>query len=197
MGTNCVLKNCLRLVRAQELLHTASSESDLLETFELHPGCSSHQPAILLAEDNLPWIENPLWPSSEQAFTLEISLKEKDLRHGAKEDRPEQMASVAAAGKRAKVEVRLKGLLAHDRELFAEAKPKELNCWVSTSAIQKILRTKLNPEQILKSRWVLTWKAPDNPSDPKKANARLVVLGYQGSQANRSRPRFSDFKPPG
>ena len=26
---------------------------------------------------------------------------------------------------------------------------------------------------------MLTWKAPDNPKDPKRAKARLVVLGYQ------------------
>ena len=139
----------------------------------------NQQPNILLAEDNLPWIEDPLCPSSEQEFFLEIPVKEKDLRHWAREHRPEQMASVAAAGKRARVEVRLKELSAHEREVFAEAKQKELNCWVYTSAIQRILRTKLNPEQILKSRWVLAWKASDNPSDPRKAKARLVVLGYQ------------------
>ena len=75
--------------------------------------------------------------NDEQAFVLEIPLKAKDIRHWSQESRPEQLASVAAAGKRARVEVRLKELTLNERELFAEAKHKELNCL---------------GEQILKSR---------------------------------------------
>ena len=44
------------------------------------------------------------------------------------------------------------------------------------------LRRHLNPEQILKSRWILTWKninEEDSQKPQRKAKARLVVLGFQ------------------
>ena len=48
----------------------------------------------------------------------------------------------------------------------------------------KMLRNQLSPEEVLRCRWVLTWKPieakdqdPQNPKE-KKAKARLVVLGY-------------------
>ena len=50
---------------------------------------------------------------------------------------------------------------------------------MQTSAIKAILRKKLNPAQILKSRWILTWKASEPGEDRKRAKARLVVLGFQ------------------
>ena len=60
---------------------------------------------------------------------------------------------------------------------FDAAKDKELSCWIQTNAICPILRQRLNPEQILQSRWVLVWKEGDSPSQ-KRAKARLVVLGF-------------------
>ena len=114
-----------------------------------------------------------------QAYVLEVPLKARDLRRWSQESRPEQLASIAAAGKRARVEVRVKDLSPDEKELFQDAKKKELTCWLQTSAVRRILRRQLHPERILTSRWVLTWKAPENPTDPKRAKARLVVLGYQ------------------
>ena len=54
--------------------------------------------------------------------------------------------------------------------------------WLQTSAIRRILRSRLNPEQILRSRWVLTWKPPEEGSNVKGAKARLLVLGYEDPQ---------------
>ena len=48
--------------------------------------------------------------------------------------------------------------------------------------MKPVLRKFLNPEQILRSRWVLTWKPVEDESGNnhgKKAKARLVVLGFQ------------------
>ena len=167
------------ILLSQVSLTPDGDDASLLETFELHAGVPDSTSQILLAEDNLPWLENPLCPAEHQAFSVEIPLKVKDFQKWLREPKPEQLASIAAAGKRARVEVKLKELTAREKELFKEAKAKELNCWVQTTAVRKILRSYLNPGQILKSRWVLTWKAPENPSDPRKAKARLVVLGYQ------------------
>ena len=76
-------------------------------------------------------------------------------------------------------------LSAKDKELFDIAKDNELSCWIATNALRPILRTSLNPDQILKSRWVLTWKNIEADGDQpasRKAKARLVVLGYQDPQ---------------
>ncbi|CAE7230232.1 RE1, partial [Symbiodinium sp. CCMP2456] len=132
-----------------------------------------------LAEDNLPYILEPLCPSEHQAYCLEVPLKAKDMRRWVKEEESEQFATVAAASKRARAEVCVKDLTASERELFEKAKEKEISCWLQTSAIRAILRRKLNPEQILKSRWILTWKAPEEGEHQQRAKARLVVLGFQ------------------
>ena len=95
------------------------------------------------------------------------------------EEAPEQLVTVATAGKRARAEVCLKDLTPQEVSLFEVAKEKEISCWIQTSAIRAILRRKLNPEQILKSRWILTWKPPEEGQSHPKAKARLVVLGFQ------------------
>ena len=175
----CRIQLTLKSGFSQAELGPSDTMGSMLETFELHAGSLASTDQILLAEDGLPWHEQPLVAGEGQAYYIEIPLKQKDLLKWSRDQHPEQLASIAAAGKRARAEVKIKDLSAHEKELFAEAKKKELTCWLSTSAVRRILRTSLNPEQILRSRWVLTWKAPENPNDPKKAKARLVVLGYQ------------------
>ena len=156
-------------------------EDPLLDIRNFVPACGETTDSqALLAEDDLPWIEDPLETPEGYAYCLEIPLKEKDIRAWLQERSPEQMVHVASAGRKARVEVSLKELSPAELALFREAKQKELNCWLQTSAIRRILRRRLNPEQILKSRWVLSWKPPDpNSGNVKKAKARLVVLGYQ------------------
>ena len=121
----------------------------------------------------------------EECYSLEIPLKAEDLTSWSLETNPEEMACVAAAGQRARVEVQVKHLSAKDKELFDIAKDNELSCWIATNALRPILRKSLNPDQILKSRWVLTWKNIEADGDQpasRKAKARLVVLGYQDPQ---------------
>ena len=132
-----------------------------------------------LAEDNLPFVEHPLECSAHQAFALEVPVKAKDLKRWAQESAPEQLATIAAVSKRARSEVCIKDLSPRELELFEQAKAKELQCWVQTSAIRSVLRRRLNPEQILRSRWILTWKAPEVGESQPRAKARLVVLGFQ------------------
>ena len=132
-----------------------------------------------LAEDGFPYITDPLECGEHQAYVLEIPIKSRDLKKWASESSPAQMVAIAAAGKRARAEVSLKDLNSHEVELFHAAKKKEIQCWMQTSAIRKILRSRLNPDQILRSRWVLTWKSPEPGSDKPRAKARLVVLGFQ------------------
>ena len=77
-----------------------------------------------LPEDNLPFVEDPLECSDHQAFCLEIPIKPKDLRKWAQESSPEQLATLAAVGKRARAEVRVKDLSRAEVALFqAEGDP--------------------------------------------------------------------------
>ncbi|CAE7847168.1 RE1, partial [Symbiodinium necroappetens] len=155
-----------------------SNAEDSLQTF-MTLQASTEATGPLLAEDELPYVESPLCCSEHQAFCLEIPLKAKDMKRWSRENSPEQLATIAAASKRARAEVHLKDLTPAEVKLFDEAKQKEIQCWIQTSAIRAVLRQKLNPEQILKSRWILTWKSPEPGESHRRAKARLVVLGFQ------------------
>ena len=113
---------------------------------------------------------------------MSIDVTEQDINKWSASTKPEEMAWIANVCKRARAEVNVKDLSLDERILFEKAKDAELNCWIQTSALKPILRRKLNPEQILRSRWILTWKAineEDSTKPQRKAKARLVVLGFQ------------------
>lgn len=138
--------------------------------------------SIHLAEDGLPIITEPLTCESEQCFALEVPLSRSDIIQWSQADQPEELSCVASASKRARAEVHVKDLTSQEKALFDIAKDAELTCWIQTSALQPVLRRHLNPNQILKSRWVLTWKPVEDDQgnlDGRKAKARLVVLGFQ------------------
>ena len=132
------------------------------------------------------WTEagSPLPQEHEHvAWRTEIYLQERDIEAWKTEDDPSDLAFVASAGKRQNAEVRLSDLSDKEREMFEVAKVSEIQNWIKYKAIEKITRSQLSPEQILKSRWILTWKPldPSEITDPAirhKAKARLVILGY-------------------
>ena len=123
--------------------------------------------------------------SSNQAWRIEILVGDKEIRDWKAEAEPSDMAFVVTAGKKQRSEVRLTDLRPEEVEEFQQAKMAEVNNWLKTGTVMKMLRNQLPPEEILRCRWVLTWKPIDmadrDPSDPNrtaKAKARLVVLGY-------------------
>ena len=99
---------------------------------------------------------------------------------------------LATADKRQRTEVKLSTLNAEERAAFQKAKETEIQNWLTTGTVSKILRSKLAPEQIMRCRWLLVWKDKDpslkteteptsslsNKLQTHKAKARLVVLGY-------------------
>ena len=91
---------------------------------------------------------------------------------------------LASAAKKQKVEVKVKELSLEEQKMFLKAKDKELESWLSTDTVRKILRNKVPEGQLLRSRWVLSWKPLDEIEQKevgtaKKAKARLVILGYE------------------
>ena len=153
------------LLAVENLPAGHDSNSSVAHRYEFHAG---DLPDVLLAEDDLPWHAQPLQHDVGEAYSLEIPLKARDVAKWLRETNPLHMAHVATAGKRAHAEVSVRSLTESERRLFQEAKDKELNCWLQTSAVRRILRSKLNPEQILRPRWVLTWKAPEDGGERKR-----------------------------
>ena len=91
---------------------------------------------------------------------------------------------LAPTAKRQKIEVKTKDLTPEEAKLFAKAKDKELDSWLATDTVRKILRHQVPEGQLLRSRWVLTWKNLDEQEQKelkmtKKPKARLVILGYE------------------
>jgi hypothetical protein len=102
---------------------------------------------------------------------------------------------LATAFKKQRTKVKLSSLNSTELTEFQQAKQAEVDNWIRTGTISAILRNQIPEEQILRCRWILTWKPLDNvnhgeeeksqkeakiSSFPKthKAKARLVVLGY-------------------
>ena len=125
-----------------------------------------------------------LHPTPEEAWRFEILITDQDIQDWRTAEQPEELAFIATAARRQRSEVKLSQLSPTEKEEFQKAKSKEIQNWLKTNTVTKILRNKLSPEQILRCRWILTWK-PIDPSDidpvtkrDQKAKARLVVLGY-------------------
>eukprot|EP00435_Cladocopium_sp_Y103_P025697 s606_g6.t1 len=102
---------------------------------------------------------------------------------------------LATVAKRQKVEVKVRDLSPEDQKLFVKAKEKELDSWLATETVRKILRDKVPAGQLLRSRWILSWKPLDEieqreTGSSRKAKARLVILGYEDPDID-SLPRDS------
>ena len=84
--------------------------------------------------------------------------------------------------KRSVAEVSLRNLEGDDLAQFENAMTKELAEWIQEKALQAVSESELktlDPERLLKMRWVLTWKPDSTLETGRKAKARIVVLGYQ------------------
>ena len=96
--------------------------------------------------------------------------------------------------RRSAIEVSEKHLSSQELEAFKQAKTKEVKNFIVAQAFKQ-LPSHLRPSknQILKMRWILTWKVDESPGtqepvkrdnlgNPLKAKARAVVLGYMDPQ---------------
>ena len=128
----------------------------------------------------------------DHCYHFEVEINQRDIDHWKEETRPEEMSFLVSAAKRQRSEVKISTLSPKDRQLFEDAKSKEVDSWLATSTVCRILRNQVPAENILRCRWILTWKDIDEgPStgNPKivtgvqqprqKPKARLVVLGFE------------------
>ena len=135
----------------------------------------------LICED----VESLIFHQSHEniAWKCEIIVNEEDIHRWQQEENPTEMAFLATAAKRQRSEVRMTEITNAERKEFQNAKQAEIQNWLKTGTVSKILRDKIPKEQILKCRWILTWKPLDQEDQAKlgkhqKAKARLVILGY-------------------
>ena len=79
-----------------------------------------------------------------------------------------------------RVEISEKTLTPAEKELIRQAKGKEVKEFIREHVVERLRADeRVKPEDVMKMRWVLTWKKdPDSP-EGKKGKARLVVLGFQ------------------
>ena len=100
--------------------------SDFLQEDPIHEwnvfqsGTESYD--ICLAEDGLPFLDEPMCHHDHQCFMLEVPMSCQDLLQWSQSSHPEELAQVASAGKRARAEVQIKDLTAAERRLFDTAK---------------------------------------------------------------------------
>ena len=118
-------------------------------------------------------------------WRCELFVTDDDIQQWKESDRPEELAFLVSAAKRQRSEIRLSELSSSERAEFQRAKDAEVTNWLNTGTVQRMFRSQIAPEQVLRCRWVLTWKPieesdrdPQNLSRTQKAKARLVVLGY-------------------
>eukprot|EP00435_Cladocopium_sp_Y103_P037577 s2392_g10.t1 len=143
----------------------------------------------------------------DQVFRFEVDINQKDIDHWKEEPRPEEMSFLVSAAKKQRSEVKISQLNPHERKLFEEAKSKEIDSWLATETVCRILRHKVPRENVMRCRWILTWKPADDENESKtskcqqtataprlRAKARLVVLGFEDplvDQIPRDSPTMS------
>ena len=120
---------------------------------------------------------------TDLAWRCEVAVSDRDIAAWKAETDPSEMAFVVSAAKKQQSAVRLSTLTAAEKLEFQKAKTAQVQNWLKTGTISKILRSQVPADQILRRRWVLTWKPLDPNDVPKggalqKAKARLVILGY-------------------
>ena len=137
-----------------------------------------HEPACALTETD---VTKYAWKCEVEVISPEEFLHQEPSAE-------EVWTLLATQTKKQKSEVRLSELTESERQEFATAKQTEVNNWLKTETLTKMLRDQVPPEQILRCRWILNWK-PLDPTDSNvnqgrthKAKARIVVLGYMDPQ---------------
>ena len=89
-------------------------------------------------------------------------------------------AYVVTAIRKRRVEVNEKRLNPEEKEMMRTAKGKEVREFVKEKVVTRLVEGEhVNPEDVMKMRFVLTWKQDPNEPGGKRGKARLVVLGFQ------------------
>ena len=138
---------------------------------------------LLCCEDDVMYVDPTDTPCAWRCeLELPSHLQKQHVQSWTAED-----ILMATTEKKQRTEVKLSLLSPEEQNAFRDAKETEIQNWLKTGTVSKILRNQLAPEQILRCRWILVWKPLEgiNEKDTHvskltthKPKARLVVLGY-------------------
>ena len=53
-----------------------------------------------------------------------------------------------------------------------------MKAWLDHKTVKRVAQGTLRPEEVMRCRWILCWKPPEQPGGQRRAKARLVVLGF-------------------
>ena len=121
------------------------------------------------------------------AWRCEIEVPTTQIQNPETLSEEDTWILMATTSKKQRSEVKLSQLTKEEILEFEQAKESEVQNWVKTGTISAIMRDKIPEEQILRCRWILTWKPLDPAESQEKSNpvakthkpkARIVVLGY-------------------
>ena len=135
-----------------------------------------------------PQEENPYWDKDGAAVSISVELPKMSSRQG-KEWTRDLGCFFTKQLRRQAVEISERHLSEEERAGFRQAKQKEVKNFVVAKAFQALPKEfKPCRSQILKMRWILTWKVDESPEgtplkkdsqgNALKPKARAVVLGY-------------------
>ena len=122
--------------------------------------------------------------TSDLAWRFEVDVPADDVCFNISHDQVEELIFLASNPKKQRTEVKLSTLSPSEKAEFEKAKQTEVDNWLKTGTVCKILRNKLSAEQILRCRWIYVRKPIEDKDEQKrigkdkKAKARLVVLGF-------------------
>ena len=146
------------------------------------PGLSYHEIPVPEDEDELLFGDTECFlafPDQKQVWEMTLHETQVDPRDLPSAQQALEYVMLATPERKKRVEVRLKDLSEGEREQFLKAKDKEVGAWISHQTVRKVAAGTLADEQLLRCRWILTWKAPEQPGGVRRAKARLVVLGFE------------------
>ena len=86
---------------------------------------------------------------------------------------------IATGDRKKRVEVDYRRLGPSDQKLFDVAKQKEVKAWLDHGTVKRLAKGTLHPEQVMRCRWLLTWKDPLPGNTERRAKARLIILGFE------------------
>ena len=107
-----------------------------------------------------------LHPSADQAW--EIVLYSSDLP-SSELPSPQQSlhyVNIATEERKRRVEVSLKDLTKEAQQQFRLAKDKEVGAWLDHRTVRRVAAGTLDDRQIMRRRWILTWKGPEKEGGP-------------------------------
>ena len=165
--------------RSNPLRGDARSSEDPRGTVSFLEGCG-----VVFPEEG-----SKFWETDRPAVSFSMDLPQVQTKQG-KEWVRDMGCFFVKQLRRQTVEISERQLTARELEGFRAAKSKEVKNFIVAKAFQALpSHLKPNRSQILKMRWLLTWKLDDKAGDteplkrdasgnPLKPKARAIVLGY-------------------